>query len=107
MENSHVTSVSDVDLLSVTTGRVDGELRLILSFRLNPESSFATTNFSIPVSQGIRLYRDLNNLCYYHEPMSAALQENPSLYKNYECCILDHKPVVEESETKKSSKKKQ
>jgi hypothetical protein len=88
----HVTTVSEARLLSVTTGLVEGSFRLLLSLRLDPESSFAATTYALSGEEAARLYRDLAFLCHYHAPMAATLEAHPSMYAFYERIILDQSP---------------
>ena len=106
MDNSHLISCKNVDLLSINMTNItfdDSDIKLIMSFRLSPESDFVVTNFSIPISQAIRMYRDLNNLCHYNRTMSVASKDTPSLYKNYESCVFDKSPVSQSEKTQLNS----
>lgn len=103
MESSHSTGVADVDLLSLSTGFVDGEFRLIMSFRFNPEQTARVTNVAITGHQAVRLYKDLNHIAGCYDSMKQEIANYSNAFGSYEAVILDEKPVV----TKKKKKNKQ
>ncbi len=54
------TSAFDAEYLAASAGKMEGRPKVILTFRLTPEASFAAVNIAISNEQAIRLRDDLN-----------------------------------------------
>jgi hypothetical protein len=92
MAPNHTINCSDVDLLSISTGYVEGTFRLLLSFRLNPEQTHRVTNLAITGEQAARLHDDLKRIARY-DSMKQEISHSPRLMKCYEAVILEQRPV--------------
>lgn len=91
------TNVNESELVSVSSGKIDGKTVLILSIRISPEKSLQATNIAISGKQARRLLGDLN----YLFSVSEILKKVPELDVNEEML-----PDVEETEKPKKPRKK-
>jgi hypothetical protein len=65
------TSAYDAEYLAASGGKMEGRPKVILTFRLTPEASFAALNIAISKEQAIRLRDDLNYVFENYPSMKA------------------------------------
>ena len=59
MDDDHDISVIEAELLSVTSGKVEGKPVILMSMRLEPEESFEFYTIALSAAQARRLLDDL------------------------------------------------
>jgi hypothetical protein len=83
-----ITTVTPVEILSVSPAVVNGKTHLVITHRPNKDS-FEVSSIAITASQAVRLWRDLC-FSYANSPlMEQAIKENPDNYGIFKQIMLD------------------